>query len=285
MWREATTIDRRWPPTWLVAVVALMLILLALHAVGAFIEGFFSVAGSHIAQMGFESDLSVRVRELFASYFDDVAPLLGFSGDSVGYFWLIAGGVLLLASATGSLGGRVGWTVYGTATCLLGAQLNSAARPLAVSATAVSWSLLSLLAFRRREESKKRRKAFLELASEYLERRQLDVEERARIRSAKLDYAGVREYFDDNGHNPAKARKDLRMSSSEVERLRSKYVPEGFPKNGKISPRQRRDIFDRYESREMGKPELAAEFEVTTQTITKWINAERKCRNSLSDAR
>jgi hypothetical protein len=81
-------------------------------------------------------------------YLDQHTAGLPATADQLWWTWLIATGVLLLLSWTGSWGARLGWTASGAAgVAMVFAGTPEASQTLAAGVATLAWALLSVLAF------------------------------------------------------------------------------------------------------------------------------------------
>lgn len=155
LWDEVT--DRRhpyWPPTWLkvavsvvAAAVVCFLVIPLLAALGAAVWGW---SGKRVRWLA-AWDLTKVVTNPVRVYLTHHAVGLPANANVLWLAWLITGAVLLAFSLFGATGARVGWALYGVGTAaMVWAQTPALNRGLAVGITAAWWSVLSLLAYRRR---------------------------------------------------------------------------------------------------------------------------------------
>ena len=83
------------------------------------------------------------------AYLDRHGAGLSLSPANLFNVWLLAGAVLLIAAAAGSLVGRLAWLGFGSATAAMVWSATAAgSRPVAVGVTVLVWTLLSLGAFK-----------------------------------------------------------------------------------------------------------------------------------------
>jgi hypothetical protein len=94
--------------------------------------------------------LTRTITEPVHAYLTDHAAGLPVTGNTLWLTWLATTAMLLLLSALGSRGARIGWTLAGAATtAMVYAATNTTARPVAAGLAITMWALLSVIAFNR----------------------------------------------------------------------------------------------------------------------------------------
>ncbi|MDT4992821.1 MAG: hypothetical protein QOH97_2713 [Actinoplanes sp.] len=94
--------------------------------------------------------LTRTITEPVHAYLTHHAAGLPIGGTTLWLTWLATTAMLLLLSALGSRGARIGWTLTGAATtAMVYTATNPTARPVAAGLAITLWALLSVIAFNR----------------------------------------------------------------------------------------------------------------------------------------
>ena len=108
-------------------------------------------SGRDLAGWLTDGPITTTVTDPIRIYLDTHATGLPATAAQLWTTWLVTGGVLLLIAAAGSLGARIGWTVFGALTTAMAyAGTTGHGQALAAGLTAGLWALLSIPAFAHR---------------------------------------------------------------------------------------------------------------------------------------
>ena len=280
MWREATDFeDSHWPPRWLTVVACVLVIALGIFvALGLshLIVAFVTRVTTWLTWLS-RTDLVGVVLDPVRKYLNGHAQGVRLPPDSLWTVWSLSGTTLLFLAFRGSIGARVGWTIFGVGTCaMVWAETSQPSEWLATGIAALWWSALSVVAYKRlpvrfrgRGERGSRR------SSEEL--RRFDRERVSHGRARALGYTGLEHYFDERGNKtiPVIA-KDLHVPLSRVSELRGEYLSEETSIRSQLNPRQQREILKDYRSGNHDLAEIARRHDVSIDIVRRHVNKHQK---------
>jgi len=204
------------------------------------------------------------------SYLDIHSASLPFSPEQLFSFWILFGLVLFFSSFRGSIGGRIGWAVFGLATsAMVWSGTSEPSRWLAAGLTAVLWSLLSILAYRTRDKTSStvtnRRKRFPEFLT--------TIERRAEQNASVRGYTDLADYLDNKANESLDViALDLGIPDERVSALLHRRFPQGVPSRSKTSPKDRRDIVNEVLTGGKSQAEMARRYRISRSTVAKLVN-------------
>jgi hypothetical protein len=276
LWRQATDVlSPNWPPEWLivsgVAWVLFLVILISWLVIAVLVPTLIKICvalGLTASVLLSEANWTQLWLKPVHSYLDTHSTGLPFSSVQFFSFWIVFGILLFYSSRRGSVGGRIGWALFGIETSgMVWGGTTEPSRWLATGFTVASWSLLSILAYRNKTSSSattRRKWRFPEFLA-IIERR---AEENARV----LGYADLAHYLDDKANQPDDViAMDLGILSRHVPELLRRRFPHGVPIRGKLSPKDQREIARRVLTDGESQAELARHFNVSASTISRVI--------------
>lgn len=163
MWRQATDLSSPdWPPRWLNVLAVVWILWLGILIIWLIVAIIIPVFIKILVALGLTTSALVSGTEWAEvllkpvhNYLDIHSASLPFSSEQLFSFWgYYLGIVLFLLSFGGSIGGRIGWAVFGLETsAMVWDGTPEPSRWLATGLTAVLWSLLSTLAYRNRSKT------------------------------------------------------------------------------------------------------------------------------------
>jgi hypothetical protein len=191
--------------------------------------------------------------------------------------WGFAGFVLFAVSLSGNLGARIGWTVFGLASC---AAIYAGTAPPAqwtvCGISALAWSFASILALchvdRQRARGRTRRRIREKSDSDRLE----NVRSRAHRFAKREGYKDLEDYFAERGNqNVATIANELKIPKPRVGPLRAEYLEDGISTYSRLKPRVQREIKADICSGKFSDPEIR-ERNACSQAEVKRIRSSMK---------
>lgn len=124
MWRQATDLSSpAWPPKWLNVLAALWILWLGILIIWLVVAIIIPVFIKILVALGLTTSVLVSGTEWAEvllkpvhNYLDIHSASLPFSPEQLFSFWILFGIVLFFSSFGGSIGGRIGWAVFGLET-------------------------------------------------------------------------------------------------------------------------------------------------------------------------
>jgi hypothetical protein len=284
--------SRNYPPKWLKILFALWILWLGMLIIWLIIE-IIKALGLGILVLISKTRWAQVVLGSVHSYLDTHSAALPFSPEQLFLFWVLLGIVLFFFSFMGSIGGRIGWTAFGIETgAVVWAETPEPSKWLATGFTALLWSLLSTLAYRRKKN--KTPSHFVEpfmgsigrFAESFAAPESLDaIESRAEQNARRRGYADLADYFDNNANRPRDIiAADLGIPSGHVLELLVRYFPQGPPSHRKISPKDEREIVNEVLVEKKSRAEVARRRNLSSSTVSKVIKEyEYKEANKETD--
>lgn len=277
MWRQATDLTSQdWPPKWLIALAALWILwlvaLILWLVIAIIIPTFIKILvalGLGTSILISETKWAQVVLGPIHSYLDTHSGSLPFSLEQLFAFWVLFGVIVFFSSFRGSIGGRIGWAVFGIATgAVVWSETPEPSKWLATGLTTFLWSLLSTLAYRKLNATSSstvanRKRRFPEFLS-IIERR---AEQNARV----LNYPDLAHYLDNKANqSPDIIATDLGIPPERVSALLSRRFPQGLPPGG-LSFKDRREILNKVLSGEESQAEMARRYNTSASTISRLV--------------
>jgi len=277
MWRQATDLSSPdWPPKWLNALAALWVLWLGILIIWLVVVIIIPVFIKIIVALGLTTSVLVsgtKWAEVLSkpvhSYLDIHSASLPFSPQQLFSFWILFGIILFFSSFRGSIGGHIGWAVFGLATsAMVWSGTSEPSRWLAAGLTAVLWSLLSILAYRKRDRTSatatNRRKRFPEFLA--------TIERRAEQNASVLGYTNLADYLDNKANESLDViALDLGIPDESVSALLYRRFPQGVPSRSKTSPKDRRDIVNEVLTGGKSRAEMARRYDISPSTVSKLV--------------
>ena len=279
MWHQATdSSSRNWPPKWLkvsaalwifwLGILIIWLVIRILEALGLGIVVLIS--GTRWAQV-----ILGRVH----SYLETHSAGLPFSPEQLFSFWVLLGIVLFFLSFTGSIGGRIGWAVFGIETgAMVWTETLEPSKWLVTGFTALLWSLLSTVAYRKKRRASSQ---FVEpfmgpigrFAESFAAPESFEaIESRAEQNARRRKYADLADYLDNNANQPRDIiAADLGIPSKRVSELLARYFPQGPPSHRKLSPKDEREIVNEVLVEKKSRAEVARRRNLGSSTVSKVV--------------
>jgi hypothetical protein len=273
MWSEAVDYDHPgWPPVWLkgvsaaaIGAVLLGLIPLIVGAISALALGF----GDSASTSGFAYVVLDPVRDYLVRNTRELPLTPG----AVYAAWKFTGAAVVVLSAIGFRGGRVGWVLFGLLTLPMVWLESPISGRWVACGIAVAWWLLImtfLLGFSGGNGGDRRGHPWpwKQNRSSAAAKAEATAEGRARA----LGFDTLEEYFGDKG-NQGKARlgQELRVSAARADALRNKYLP-CWATRGKVRPKVQLQIIERHVEGEVPVSTLAKELDLSAGVIKGVIN-------------
>ena len=250
LWREAVAVDDQdWPPFWLYATGAIIIIIVLVN-VGSFaIESLFSSVG----QWAGSSHWGLVVEAPIRGYIAQHSKGLAVSSTALIDVWGFTGLILFVFSCFGSFGARIGWVIFGLFSCsAVYAGTHPPAQWTAAGVAAFAWSGASIFALHsvhrrrssRRDSARTRPKRLSARArEEEVERRFEELRNRALQSAKRQGYKDLDEYFGERGNQTIKIiARELMISPTRVNLLRAEYLELGISIRGTITPQKQREI-------------------------------------------
>lgn len=275
LWREATDLTNPdWPPNWLKALGALwilwlgvLIIWLAIVVMSVLIK-ILAALGLTISVLLSETKWTQLVLRPVRNYLDIHSTSLSFSPGQIFGFWVLSGLILFVLSTRGSIGGRIGWAVFGIGTAaMVWNETSEPSKWLATGFTAVLWSLLCTLAYRRIEETSStftNRIRFPEFLA--------TIERRAEQNARLLAYIDLADYLDNKVNQPRDViSTDLKIPRERLPALLRRRFPQGVPGRSKLSPKDRREIAHAVLVEGKSRAEVAGHYDISQSTVSEVI--------------
>jgi hypothetical protein len=241
LWREAVdTDDPHWPPPWLYISGALVVVIVLVQVGSVALAGLLSHAGASARSSAWGQLIAAPLR----AYFEHHSAGLPVSPVDLMKMWGFAGLVLFVGSLTGSLGARVGWTVFGASTCAaIYAGTPPPAQWTASGIAAFAWSGASIFAFCHIDRQRSRRRTKQRIRAESESDRLEDVRKRAHRFAKRQGYRDLEEYFAERGNqNLDTITNELKIPKPKVSPLREEYLESGISVRSRLKPRVQREI-------------------------------------------
>jgi hypothetical protein len=220
-----------WPPWWLgmgARIAAFLVVVLTLTQLGALL-------GARLLR----SDIGEPIITAIRSYAFRYPISAKVPPEETLTVWAGSGVLALAFASRGNLGGRIAWSVFGVLSCaMVYVGSPSSEQWTTTGLTAMAWSTLSILAFRK-VAPKQRRKIGQLTDEERLDK--LDVA--ATRRAIRLGFPSLEDYFADRGNQKLDViASELKIPRKQVSPLRSRYVEAEISTQSRLTPRQQREI-------------------------------------------
>ena|SRR5215475_9433245 len=195
---------------------------------------------------------------------------LPISGAQILNGWKLTGITIFILACYGSVGARIGWPIFGVISC--GAVWAGTAPPTrwtATAITALAWSAVSVLAFRRLSSPRRRPAAWsITRLRRDTERRRDEARRQAELSARNKGYNNLDHYFAERGNQRIDIiAEELGIPKRYVDPLRREYLEPSISVRSNLSPGVQRQIRTDIRSGDYPKREICKKYGCSLQQL------------------